>query len=96
MTLAALFSPEHGIRGTGDAKVADTVDAVSGLPVYSLYGDTRKPKPEQLAGLDALVFDIQDVGTRFYTYIATMGLAMEAAELVLRLQSALMLGLALE
>jgi uncharacterized protein YbbC (DUF1343 family)/CubicO group peptidase (beta-lactamase class C family) len=77
--LIALFSPEHGIRGTVDANVADTIDAVSGLPVYSLYGETRKPKPEQLAGLDALVFDIQDVGTRFYTYIATMGLAMEAA-----------------
>jgi len=79
VTLVALFSPEHGIRGTVDATIADTVDAVSGLPVYSLYSDARKPKPEQLAGLDALVFDIQDVGTRFYTYIATMGLAMEAA-----------------
>jgi uncharacterized protein YbbC (DUF1343 family)/CubicO group peptidase (beta-lactamase class C family) len=79
VTLVALFSPEHGIRGTVDAKVADATDIVSGLPVYSLYGETRKPKPEQLAGLDALVFDIQDVGTRFYTYIATMGLAMEAA-----------------
>jgi len=79
VTLVALFSPEHGIRGTVDANVADATDPVSGLPLYSLYGDTRKPKPEQLAGLDALVFDIQDVGTRFYTYIATMGLAMEAA-----------------
>ncbi len=79
VTLVALFSPEHGIRGTVDAKVSDSIDPVSGLPVYSLYADTRKPKPEQLAGLDALVFDIQDVGTRFYTYIATMGLAMEAA-----------------
>jgi uncharacterized protein YbbC (DUF1343 family) len=79
VTLVALFSPEHGIRGTVDANVADAVDVVSGLPMYSLYGETRKPKPEQLAGLDALVFDIQDVGARFYTYIATMGLAMEAA-----------------
>ena len=79
VTLVALFSPEHGIRGTVDAKVADATDPVSGLPVYSLYGETRKPKPEQLAGLDALVFDIQDIGARFYTYIATMGLAMEAA-----------------
>ena len=79
VTLVSLFSPEHGIRGTVDANVSDTVDTVSGLPLYSLYGDTRKPKPEQLAGLDALVFDIQDVGARFYTYIATMGLAMEAA-----------------
>ena len=79
MTLVALFSPEHGIRGTADEKVADTHDPVSGLPVYSLYGQTRKPKLEQLAGLDALVFDVQDIGARFYTYIATMGLAMEAA-----------------
>jgi len=79
VTLVALFSPEHGIRGTVDAKISDSTDPVSGLPVYSLYADTRKPKPEQLAGLDALVFDIQDVGTRFYTYMATMGLAMEAA-----------------
>jgi uncharacterized protein YbbC (DUF1343 family)/CubicO group peptidase (beta-lactamase class C family) len=79
VTLVALFSPEHGIRGTVDAKISDSIDPVSGLPVYSLYADTRKPKPEQLAGLDALVFDIQDVGTRFYTYMATMGLAMEAA-----------------
>ena len=79
VTLVALFSPEHGIRGAADANVSDTVDTVSGLPVYSLYGEMRKPKPEQLANLDALVFDIQDVGTRFYTYISTLGLAMEAA-----------------
>ncbi len=77
--LVALFSPEHGIRGTVDEKIGDSVDAGSGLPVYSLYADTRKPKPEQLATLDALVFDIQDVGARYYTYISTMGLAMEAA-----------------
>ncbi|MDQ6799520.1 MAG: DUF1343 domain-containing protein [Acidobacteriota bacterium] len=79
VTLVALFSPEHGIRGTLDANVSDTIDTVSGLPVYSLYGETRKPRPEQLANLDALVFDIQDVGARFYTYISTLGLAMEAA-----------------
>jgi uncharacterized protein YbbC (DUF1343 family)/CubicO group peptidase (beta-lactamase class C family) len=79
VTLVALFSPEHGIRGTVDAKIGDERDPISGLPVYSLYGETRKPKPEQLAGLDALVFDIQDVGARYYTYISTMGLAMEAA-----------------
>jgi uncharacterized protein YbbC (DUF1343 family) len=79
VTLVALFSPEHGIRGADDAKVSDSRDDVTGLPIYSLYGESRKPKPEQLAGLDALVFDIQDVGARFYTYIATMGLAMEAA-----------------
>ncbi|HKR63766.1 MAG TPA: exo-beta-N-acetylmuramidase NamZ domain-containing protein, partial [Thermoanaerobaculia bacterium] len=77
--LVALFSPEHGIRGKLDAKVSDSVDEVSGLPIYSLYGERRKPSREQLAGLDALVFDVQDIGTRFYTYISTMGLAMEAA-----------------
>jgi uncharacterized protein YbbC (DUF1343 family)/CubicO group peptidase (beta-lactamase class C family) len=79
VTLVALFSPEHGIRGALDDKVSDSVDEVSGLPVYSLYGERRKPSPEQLGGLDALVFDVQDIGTRFYTYISTMGLAMEAA-----------------
>ena len=79
VNLVALFSPEHGIRGVADEKVSDTVDPASGLPIYSLYGETRKPKPEQLANLDALVFDIQDVGARFYTYISTLGLAMEAA-----------------
>ena len=78
VTLAALFSPEHGIRGTEDHEdVGD--DKVSGLPVHSLYNERRKPSLEQLQGLDALVFDIQDIGTRFYTYTATMGLAMEAA-----------------
>jgi uncharacterized protein YbbC (DUF1343 family)/CubicO group peptidase (beta-lactamase class C family) len=77
--LVALFSPEHGIRGTANENVSDTTDPVSGLPVHSLYGKTRKPLPEQLAGLDALVYDIQDVGARFYTYISTLGLAMEAA-----------------
>ena len=79
VTLVALFSPEHGIRGAADEKVSDSVDDVSGLPIYSLYGERRKPSPEQVAGLDALVFDVQDIGTRFYTYISTMGLAMEAA-----------------
>lgn len=77
--LKALFSPEHGIRGTVDAHVADGTDAQTGLPVYSLYDSTRSPQPQELAGLDALVFDIQDIGCRFYTYISTMGLAMEAA-----------------
>jgi uncharacterized protein YbbC (DUF1343 family)/CubicO group peptidase (beta-lactamase class C family) len=77
VTLAAVFSPEHGIGGTADDKVAD--ERINGLPVYSLYGEHRKPTPEQLANLDALVFDIQDIGARFYTYISTMGLAMEAA-----------------
>ncbi len=77
--LKALFSPEHGIRGDVDAAVGDSVDPRSGLPVYSLYGKRRAPAPEQLAGLDALVFDIQDAGTRFYTYIATLGNCLEAA-----------------
>ncbi len=81
VTLAALFSPEHGLRGTADAgeRVADGRDNRTGVPVYSLYGSTRKPTPEMLRGLDVLVFDIQDVGARFYTYISTMGLAMQAA-----------------
>ncbi len=78
--LVALFSPEHGIRGALDqSQIADTVDEKTGLPVYSLYGEIRQPTSEQLADIDALVFDIQDIGTRFYTYISTMGLAMEAA-----------------
>ena len=77
--LAALFAPEHGIRGLSDDKVSDTKDEKTGLPIYSLYGETRRPKPEQLRELDALVFDIQDVGTRFYTYISTLGHVMEEA-----------------
>ena len=79
--LAALFGPEHGLRGDADAglEVEDGIDDDTGVPVYSLYGDRRAPDAEVLAELDVLVFDIQDVGARFYTYIATMGLAMEAA-----------------
>ena len=78
VTVAAIFTPEHGLRGTADdERIAD--ERYQGIPVYSLYGERRKPSGEQLAGLDALVFDIQDIGTRFYTYISTMGLAMEAA-----------------
>ena len=77
--LVALFSPEHGIRGKLDTKVDDSVDELTGLPVHSLYGAGRSPKPEHLAGLDILVFDIQDIGCRFYTYISTLGLCMEAA-----------------
>jgi uncharacterized protein YbbC (DUF1343 family)/CubicO group peptidase (beta-lactamase class C family) len=78
--LVALFGPEHGIRGTEDRDgIADSVDEATGLPVYSLYGETRKPTLRQLKGIDTLVFDIQDIGTRFYTYESTMGLAMEAA-----------------
>ena len=77
--LTVLFSPEHGLHGKLDEKVNDGTDAKSGLKIYSLYGKSRKPTQEQLAGIDTLIFDIQDVGCRFYTYISTMGLAMEAA-----------------
>jgi uncharacterized protein YbbC (DUF1343 family)/CubicO group peptidase (beta-lactamase class C family) len=77
--LKALFSPEHGIRGQLDEKVGDSVDEKTGLPIYSLYGERRTPTPEQLKDLDALVFDIQDIGCRFYTYPSTMGNCMEAA-----------------
>lgn len=78
--LVALFSPEHGIRGVLDQpRIADSVDEKTGVPIYSLYGESRRPTPEQLAQIDVLVFDIQDIGARFYTYISTMGLAMEAA-----------------
>ncbi len=78
--LVALFGPEHGIYGdvpAGD-KVTNRVDALTGLPVHSLYGATRKPTAEMLQGLDALVYDLQDTGCRSYTFISTMGLAMEA------------------
>lgn len=77
--LVAVFSPEHGIRGTADEKVGDGIDETTGLPVYSLYGETRKPSAAMLEGIDTLVFDIQDIGARFYTYIATMGGCMEVA-----------------
>lgn len=78
--LVALFSPEHGIRGALDQPtINDSVDEKTGIPIYSLYGERRKPSKEQLAELDALVFDVQDVGSRFYTNTATMALSMEAA-----------------
>lgn len=79
--LAAMYGPEHGVRGefaAGD-KVDTYVDKYTGVTVYSLYGETRKPTPEMLEGIDILVYDIQDIGVRSYTYISTMGLAMEAA-----------------
>lgn len=80
--LEALYGPEHGVRGDAQAGqyVDYYIDEVTGVPVYSLYGKTRKPTPEMLENVDVLVFDIQDVGTRFYTYIYTMALAMEAAK----------------
>jgi len=77
--LVAIFSPEHGMSGKGEGKVSSTKEPFTGLPVYSLYGDIVRPTKKMLSGLDALVFDIQDVGVRFYTYITTMGYAMEAA-----------------
>ena len=79
--LVALYGPEHGVRGdihAGD-KVDNSVDASTGLPVFSLYGSTRKPTPEMLDGIDVLVYDIQDIGCRSFTYISTLGLVMEAA-----------------
>jgi uncharacterized protein YbbC (DUF1343 family)/CubicO group peptidase (beta-lactamase class C family) len=79
VTLVALFSPEHGIRGAVDARVPDGKDEATGLPVYSLYGERRKPTKETLQGIDTLVFDIQDAGCRYYTYISTLGLVLEAA-----------------
>ncbi len=81
VTVTALFSPEHGLYGVEEAgrKIDSAVDPNSKLPVYSLYGKTRKPTQEMLRDVDVLVFDIQDVGARFYTYIYTMSLAMEAA-----------------
>jgi len=79
VTLAAIFSPEHGLFGREDSKVPPITEPVTGLPVYSLYGDITRPTDPMLDGLDALVFDVQDAGTRFYTYISTMGYAMEAA-----------------
>jgi uncharacterized protein YbbC (DUF1343 family)/CubicO group peptidase (beta-lactamase class C family) len=77
--LAAIFSPEHGISGKRDEKIASGTETINGLPVYSLYGEVKRPTDEMLHNLDALVFDIQDVGVRFYTYASTMAYAMEAA-----------------
>ena len=79
VTLVSLFSPEHGWLGLVDKKVGNTIDKATGKQVFSLYGKTRKPTAEMLQGIDTLVFDIQDIGCRFYTYIATMRAALEAA-----------------
>lgn len=78
--VSKIFAPEHGFRGTADAgeHVVDGKDTKTGLPIISLYGDNKKPKPEQLSGIDIMVFDIQDVGARFYTYISTLHYIMEA------------------
>jgi uncharacterized protein YbbC (DUF1343 family) len=77
--LVALFSPEHGIAGHADEKIASSKDASTGLPIFSLYGDHLRPTDEMLAGLDVLVFDVQDAGVRFYTYTTTMAYCMEEA-----------------
>ncbi|MBO6184856.1 MAG: DUF1343 domain-containing protein [Chryseobacterium sp.] len=79
--IKAIFAPEHGFRGDADAgeKVKNGVDVKTGIPIVSLYGNNKKPKPEQLKGIDIVVFDIQDVGVRFYTYISTLTYLMEAA-----------------
>jgi uncharacterized protein YbbC (DUF1343 family) len=79
VTLVAIFAPEHGIAGKVDEKIANATDSATGLPVFSLYGDTRNPTDEMLKGIDALVFDMQDAGVRFYTFTSTMGYSMEAA-----------------
>lgn len=80
VNLVALYGPEHGVRGDvyAGGKIEDSKDEVTGLPVYSLYGSTRKPTPEMLEGIDVMVYDIQDVGVRSYTFISTLGLVMEA------------------
>ena len=80
--LVKLFGPEHGIRGDahGGDEISDVIDRKTGLPVYSLYGGTRKPTESMLEGVDVLVYDIQDIGNRTYTYIYTMALAMQSAE----------------
>jgi len=79
--LASVFAPEHGVRGNADAGETfdDEIDEATGTPVQSLYGDVRQPTPEMLAGIDVIVYDLQDVGSRTYTYISTMGLAMQSA-----------------
>ena len=81
INVVKVFSPEHGFRGKADAgeKVSSDVDNATGLPIVSLYGKNKKPTSEQVADLDVLIFDIQDVGARFYTYISTMHYVMEAA-----------------
>ena len=79
LQLVALFSPEHGLAGRNNENVASSKDPATGLPVFSLYGETRRPTDEMLQGIDALVFDIQDAGVRFYTYTVTMAYCIEAA-----------------
>lgn len=79
VTLVSLFSPEHGIRGVLDEEVSSSTDTATGLPIHSLYGETRRPTDAMLTGIDTIVVDLQDVGVRFYTYTTTMGYVMEEA-----------------
>lgn len=81
VNIVKVFSPEHGFRGTADAgaKIEDGIDEKTGLPIISLYGKNKKPTTKQLEGIDIILFDIQDVGARFYTYISTLHYVMEAA-----------------
>ncbi len=79
VSLQAIFTPEHGLRGTVTGKIASQIDTATGLPIYSLYGDVKSPTADMLQDIDVLVFDIQDIGTRFYTYIGTMKNCMQAA-----------------
>lgn len=80
ISIQKIFAPEHGFRGTADAgeHIVDGKDSKTGLPIISLYGDNKKPKPEQLKGIDVMIFDLQDVGARFYTYISSLHYIMEA------------------
>jgi uncharacterized protein YbbC (DUF1343 family) len=79
ITIQAIFAPEHGYRGDQMGRIENEVDPVSGARIYSLHGEIRKPTPAMLAGIDVLIFDMQSLGVKFYTYISTMGLAMQAA-----------------
>jgi uncharacterized protein YbbC (DUF1343 family) len=80
VNIVKVFAPEHGFRGTADAgeHLTDGVDNKTGLPIFSLYGKNRKPSAEHMEGIDFMIFDIQDVGVRFYTYIGTLHYMMEA------------------
>ena len=81
VNILKVFSPEHGFRGEADAgeKIKDELDKKTGIPIISIYGDNKKPKQNQLEEIDIILFDIQDVGARFYTYISTLHYVMEAA-----------------
>jgi len=79
VNLQAVFAPEHGFQGTAEEQIKDTKDAKTGITIYSLYGETNRPTKDQMKNIDVFVFDIQDIGARFYTYISTLALCMEEA-----------------